>query len=592
MPGFKIKYPLFILILLVGLVSFGQKFTATVNLNTVTVGQQFKLTYTLNTNGTNFRHAGFQDFQVLAGPHQQHGMQDINGVVTKSFSLTYVLAATKEGKFTIPAMVCTVDGKNVASNTVTIQVLGKTEAQKQLEKQHQEDVFIKLFVSNRNIYQGEQVVVTYKMYTRLDIVDISPDKMPAFNGFFSQEFNSKQYFNFQPENLNGVRYHSALIKQAVLSPQRSGELLIDAYTMDIMVQIRENRHPRSIQEQLFGTFKNEKMKLKSNVVKLNVKPLPSQGKPTSFKGSVGNYKLESSVDKQQVNTNDAINLKVDISGNGNLKLIKNPEFDFPPDFEVYDPKEKANISTTAGGVSGNKSFEYLIIPRHSGEFVIPSVEFSYFDPKTGSYNTLRTPEYPITVGKGSGDSEEGAVAMRSVRKKDVALLGRDIRYIKKGKANLMEAGSVFFGSRLFWLLIVIPLIVFAGLLVIRKRLREMQADVVGMRRKKAGKIASKHLATAKKHLEAGEQNEFYEEVFRSLHAYVGNKLNIPVSELDKDTIADALAQNQVDSDIIDSFKTILGECEMARYAPSAAMNEKELFDKASDVINKIEGGLK
>ena len=571
MRWISIKYSLLVFTLFWGLLSIAQRFTASVNLNTVTVGQQFKLTYTLTGNGSNFRHAGFPDFKVLAGPQQQQSHQNVNGKVTSSFSITYILSANREGTFNLPKMICTVNGKDLATNSISIQVLNSSESKKQEANQREKDIFLKLYVSKRKLYQGEHLVATYKMYTRLDIANISPDKLPSFTGFFSQEFNEDKYFDFQIENLNGVRYHSSIIKQSILSPQRSGDLIVDPYTMDIMVQIAENRQPRTIQEQMFGTFKNVKMKLKSNAVNLKVKPLPSLGKTASFQGAVGSYKISSSIDKQQVETNKAINLKISITGNGNLKLIRNPNIDFPPDFEVYDPKESAKISTTVNGISGSKSFEYLIIPRHAGDFVIPAVEFSFFDATTGKYKNLITTEYVIKVGKGSDDDANGPALVRSVRKKDVALLGKDIRYLKIGDAKIKEVGS---------------------LLVIRKRLKEMQSDVVGMKRKKANKLASKHLATAKIHLEKGSRNEFYEEMFRSLHSYMGNKLNISVSELNKETITAKLKENKIEEDLILSFTSILGECEMARYAPNAVMNEKELFQKGCDVINKIEEELK
>ena len=593
MRWISIKYTLLVFTLFLGLLSIAQSFTASVNLNTVTVGQQFKLTYTLTGNGSNFRHAGFPDFRVLAGPQQQQSHQNVNGKVTSSFSITYILSANREGTFNLPKMICTVnDGKDLATNSISIQVLNSSESKKQEANQREKDIFLKLYVSKRKLYQGEQLVATYKMYTRLDIANISPDKLPSFTGFFSQEFNEDKYFDFQVENLNGVRYHSAIIKQSILSPQRSGDLIVDPYTMDIMVQIAENRQPRTIQEQMFGTFKNVKMKLKSNAVNLKVKPLPSLGKTASFQGAVGSYKISSSIDKQQVETNKAINLKISITGKGNLKLIKNPNIDFPTDFEVYEPKESAKINTTVNGVSGSKSFEYLIIPRYAGDFVIPAVEFSFFDATTGKYKNLSTPEYVIKVGKGSNDEANGPAIVHSVRKKDVALLGKDIRYLKIGDAKIKEAGSVYFGSKIFWFIIIVSLLLFAGLLVIRKRLKEMQSDVVGMKRKKANKLASKHLAIAKKHLEKGSKNEFYEEIFRSLHSYMGNKLNISVSELNKETITAKLKENKIEEDLILSFTSILGECEMARYAPTAVMNEQELFQKACDVINKIEEELK
>ena len=598
------KYTFLVLLISIGIDGISQKFTATVNQNTVTLGHQFKINFSVDGQGENFQIPPFENFRVLSGPNQSTSIQYVNGQMSSSISYSYILAATKTGQFTIPPAEVSVGGKRLKSNPIEISVVNPTQAQQQAtqqkqaqqqaqQKQLEENIYIKLLLNKTNVYQGEQIIATYKLYTRLQVANFQFSKAPTFNGFYTQEIESKEIGQGKTEIINGVQYTTALLKQVVLSPQRAGDIRIEPAEMDVIVRVRDQRAARSFFDQFLGGFKDIEMDLKSNGANIKVKAVPSGNKPPSFDGAVGNFKLSSSIDKQNVKTNEAFNLKVNISGSGNIKLIKDPKFDFPPDFEVYDPKENTKLNTNANGSSGSKTFEYLIIPRHSGDFVIPSVEFSFFNAKTGKYETLKTDEFPIHVDRAEGETEEeAATAVRPVRKKDVALLGRDIRYIKKGDLKLKEAGSAFFGSKLFWLLFIIPIILFVGLLIVRKRLKEMQMDVVGMNKRKANKVAAKYLANAKKQLDNGNSNEFYEDVFKSLHKYVGMKLNIPISDLNKDIMADRMKEHQVEEALINSFLEILAECEMARYAPSAAMNGPELFEKTSKLINEIDGGIK
>ncbi|MGB0404087.1 MAG: BatD family protein [Salibacteraceae bacterium] len=598
------KYTLLIILISVGLNGLAQKFTATVNQNTITVGHQFKVTYSIDGQGENFQIPPFENFRVLSGPNQSTSMQYVNGQMSSSISYSYILASTKTGQFTIPPATVTVNGKKIESNAINISIVNQSQAQKQAaqqkqaqqraqQKQLEENIYIKLLLDKTSVYQGEQIVATFKLYTRLQVANFQFSKAPAFNGFYTQEIESKEIGQGKTEIINGVQYTTALLKQVVLSPQRSGNIKIEPAEMDVIVRVQDQRAARSFFDQFLGGFKDIEMNLKSNGANIKVKAVPSGNKPLSFNGAVGNFKLTSSIDKQNVKTNEAFNLKVNIAGSGNIKLIKDPKFDFPPDFEVYDPKENTKLNTNARGSSGSKSFEYLIIPRHSGDFVIPSVEFSFFNAKTGKYEVLRTEEYPIHVDRAEGETEEqAATAVRPVRKKDVALLGKDIRFIKKGNPKLKESGSAFFGSKLFWLLFIIPIILFVGLLIVRKRLKEMQMDVVGMNRRKANKVAAKYLTNAKKQLDNNNTNEFYEDVFKSLHKYIGMKMNIPVSDLNKEIMAMRLKEHGVEEGLINSFLEILGECEMARYAPSAAMNGPELFEKTSKLINEIDGGIK
>jgi hypothetical protein len=583
--------------------AFAQKFTATVNLNTVTVGQNFRLTYTLHTQGDNFRMPNLKsNFQILSGPNQSHSTQVVNGKVSSSISLSYIVAPLREGKFTIPPAIARVEGKDVKSNAISIEVLKPSAAQQAQKKQQEaakkrqqqemaKNLYVKLHLSKNSTYQGDQIIATYKIYTRLNVVHYQVDKWPSFNGFFSQDIDLKNNNQSKSEIINGMQYTTAVLKQLVLSPQHSGKLEIPPLKMKMVVRVQDDRQARSIFD-MFNAYKDVEMNITSNKATVNVKPLPT-GKPESFNGAVGDFKVSYNLDKTDVKVNEAINYKISFSGNGNIKLIKDPELTLPPDFEVYDPKENTQLQTGLNGMSGKKTYEYLIIPRHSGTFTIPALEFSFFNTATGKYETKRSEEYTVVVRKADGQIEDnGPSVARNVRKKDVALLGKDIRYLKTSKLKLREAGSLFFASPLYWLLLSLPALFFSGLLVVRKRLSEMRSDVVGMNKRKAGKTALKHLGTAKKHLDEGNKKEFYEEVHRSLNSYMAMKLNIPVAELDKETVESKLKVLEVEESISKAFLDILAECEMARYAPAAAMNEAQLYQKATDTINQMEEAIR
>ena len=596
----------FLLLSLAVQLGYAQKFTATVNRNTVSVGENFKLTYSLNDRAEQYMGPNFSDFRVLSGPNQSTSMSVSNGQMSSSTSFSYILSPIREGQFTIPAATIRANGSEFQSNTIDITVTKQTQqgnrngGQANTQSNNgdpgneiSDNCFIRLIVSKKQAVQGEQLIATFKIYTRLSIVDNAVDHMPSFTGFYSEEINTADQGNLKPEIVNGVQFNTAIIKQMVLSPQRSGEIKIEPMSMDLVIRIRDERAPRSVFDQFFGAYKDIRHKAVSNSVIINVDPLPSAGKPSNFSGAVGSFNMSGTIDKTEVKENEAINFKITYSGQGNIKLISDPILEFPPDFEVYDPKKNSDIKTSASGVQGSKTLEYLIIPRHAGRFNIPSVSFTYFDPNKKKYMTQNTEAYTINVLRGNGQpaiASDGG--MRGVSKKDVTLLGRDIRFIKKGNPHLMEAHYYFMGSRLFWILILIPVVGLFLLFLARKRLQEMQADVIGMKKKKATKVAVKRLSKAKLHMEASEKNAFYEEIFKSLNGYVSDKFNISMAELSKEAIEQNLIKHRVAEPIIKSFLSVLSECEMARFAPSAAMSEPQVYASAMGIINQIENEVK
>ncbi len=582
-------------------VSFGQKFSATVNRNQVGVGEHFKLTYTIEAQGNRFTPPNFSGFRVLSGPNQSQSMQYINGQMSASLSISYVLRAEKMGEFTIPPATISANGKTLKSNSVSIKVIkgrntnqnNNTQQAKQPGNEVKDNVFIKLLVNKRNAYVGEQLTATYKIYTRLSIVDNAIRELPAFNGFYSQEIDEKGQGNLTPEIVNGIQYNTAIIKQVVLSPQRSGKLEIEPLSMDLALRIQDKRRGRSVFDQFFGSYRDIQYTAQSNKAVINVERLPEKGKPENFNGAVGVFDLESSLDKNEVKANEAINLVVKLSGKGNVKLLKDPSLEFPPDFEVYDPKESTNIKTSTQGIRGSKTFEYLIIPRHSGEFEIPSYSFSYFDPIRKQFVSKSTPSYKVSVERsGNEAASPGGGLQRSVSKKDIAKIGSDIRYIKSNGFNLTEEHSFYLNSMLFWILMLAPVGILSLLLIVRKRILEAQKDVVGMRRKRAKKMATKHLKAAEEFMNNNETSKFYEEILRSVNGFISDKFNIPLADLNKTRIEKELRNNGIQATAIKEFMDILNDCEMARFAPLSNNRPQEIYDKVLSIIETIEGGSK
>lgn len=579
----------------------------------VAVGDQFRLTYTVNSdNIKNFRAPSIRDFDVLYGPSrsQQSSVQIINGKTTSnnSVSFTYVLLATKEGTFSIPGATIQVGGSSATSNSVRIKVLpedqggsasgngrnsGGTTSRPSSSSNgvSNQDIFVTATASKTNVYEQEAFLLTYKIYTLVDVRGFDNVKMPDFQGFHSQEVTLPQTKQFSLERHNGRNYQSAVLSQYVLFPQQSGKLEIAPARFDASIaKAVRSADPFDAFFNGGANYVEIKKALVTPKIVINVNPLPP-GKPANFSGGVGEFSITSSINTQQLKTNDAVTVKLVISGVGNMKLIKTPEILFPKDFEVYDPKVDNKFSVTKSGLSGNKVIEYLAIPRFAGTFKIPATEFSYFDLKTKSYKTLKTQEYEIKVEKGAGNADQLIADFTS--KEDLKMLGKDIRYIKLNDSSLTPKGHFLFGSLGYYLGYILPLIIFIVFVVIYRKKAVENANAARVRTKKANKVASKRMKLAGKLLSESKKEAFYDEVLKALWGYISDKLNIPVSQLSKDNIELELTNYGVPGSLIEEFINTLHQCEFARYAPG---NENEAMDQvyssAIDVISKMENIIK
>jgi len=599
----KVKYFILLVLALITDISLAAdiNLTAAVSKSTVAVGEQFEISFTANGNIEKFGPPDFNGFQVVSGPNQSSSMTSINGSTSISIALSYDLVAGKEGEYSIGAASVVIDGKQYRSNPVKIKVVkGKPAAQNQNTQAgsanpdgtisgNANDISKRLFLravpSKTNVYQGEQLAVTYKLYTNVGLVYNSFDKMPDFNGFWSQEINNNnQDVQWTEETLNGSRYHVAVLKQIILFPERSGKLTVDPLEMTFVV--RQAVPSNDPIEQFFGgSYKDVKYKIKSTPIGINVKPLPETGRPAGFQGAVGDFSINATIDKTNLKANDALNYSFKVTGSGNLKLLKAPEIKVPADIEKYDPKVTDNINETLNGVSGSREYTYLMIPRHEGEYQLEPLSFSYFNPNKQSYVTLAAKDFTLNVAKGAPVSD--VTAFSSANKQDVKILDKDIRYIKND-VSLRASGLSFYGSLRFWLMLCIAPILFIGAFFYRQQYRENNKDLVKVKGKKANKIAIKHLNNAKKQLLDGDKKSFYEAIYKGLYGYLSDKFNIVAADLNKENIQEQLRLRKIGDNLIDQLIDTIDLCEMARYAPISGVSEQEVFDKAKSIINNIE----
>ena len=576
--------------------------------NAVVVGQQFKLSYKVNRGNAKELHIPSIDgFTILMGPSRSSSSSysNYNGQVTSTVSLTYtyILKAEKEGTFTLPAATTEVEGKQVKSNSVEIKVLpqDKQQAGSQTSAQSggsgssaeigKNDLFMTAILNKTKIFEQEAVLLTYKVYSAVNLTSLN-GKMPTLKEFHIQEIDLPQQKEWQLEHYNGRNYRALTWRQYLLFPQQSGEIEIPSVAFEGIVaqQVRTSMDPFDMFFNGGSQYVEVKKTLNTPALKLKVENLPS-GKPEGFSGGVGEFNIKSSLSASEVKANEAVTMRLTISGVGNMKLLKTPEVNFPADFEVYDPKVDNNFSVKSNGLSGNKIIEYLVIPRHAGTFTIPSVKFSYFDVKQQQYKILETEPYTLTVAKGKGSDSQ--VATGYVSKEDLKLLGKDIRFIKNGNTSYFSKENTFFASTAYMLCYLIPLILCIAYIVIYRKKMTENANLTKMRTKKASKVAVKRLKVAKQMMVEKKSNEFYDEILKTLWGYVSDKLSIPVSKLSKDNIEARLTERGVEESLIKDFETVLSEAEFARYAPG---NPGETMDKvysmAINVITKLEDSIK
>lgn len=582
---------------------------------TVVAGQQFRLVYTVNQDAKDLRAPEMTDFEVLMGPSvsSQRSMQIINGSVTHSHTIshTFILVGNTPGTYTIAPASIVVKNQKYTSQSVTIKVLppdqqsavsssnanANTRSYYNANNSSQSDlsakqVFVRQSISKTNIYEQEAVLVSYKLYSRVDIAQIGNAKFPEFKDFYVQEINLDPNRPWQMEHYDGLNYNTIVLKQYLLFPQRTGEIKLDATAVEAVVRIPNNTRSNNPFADFFNTYQEVKKELKVPATKLKVKALP-KGAPAGFSGAVGQFQLRSEISTPKANVNEAITLKLHLSGKGNLKLAKVPQVSFPADFDTYDPKNDNNIKVGVAGVSGSKTVEYVAIPRFGGTFTIPAAKFVYFDPVDEKYKTLTTQSYNLTITGSAADATVSAV-VPGVHKEQVKNLGTDIRFIHHGdQVSMASSTHSFYGTALFYLSYLVPLLLFVIMLILLQKQAKENANLVKVKNKRANKLARKRLKNAAICMKKGDKNKFYEAAVQALWGYTADKLNIPLANLTKDNVQEELLRHGASQELIDSFIATLSDCEFARYSPVVddSLSMENCYNRAAELIGKLEERL-
>jgi hypothetical protein len=573
----------------------------------VEAGQQFSVTWTVNEEGGEFSAPAFDGFTKLMGPQTSYSSstQIINGKMSHqiSYSYVYYLQAMNVGKFEITPASFTLKGKIYYSDPMKIEVVsGSSQSQQNVQSggntaQNNENVenaggnlFLNLSVNRKDVYIGEGIVAGVKIYTRTNIAGINEIKYPAFTNFLKADIETPQLTSLKQENVNGTVYGTGLIQQFLLYPQVTGEMTIDPVQITVLIQ-QKNGQQDPFFGDFFTSYENVPKAVASKPVRINVKPLPGT-KPDDFSGIVGKLALKATLTKDSVKVNDAVNFKITISGNGNLKLAEAPSLKLSSDVEVYDPKITDEIKNTVNGTSGQKTFDFLLIPRHYGDFTIPSVTYSFFNTSTGKYERLASGEFHFHVRKGNEQVTPGIAVYGHVSKEDVKYLGEDIRFIRNNPGNLSKSANIIITKRSYYSLFILAFLIFLSFLFIRREHIRRNADITAVRNRKAGKIAKIRLSNAAACLKRDELDKFHEEILKALWGYLSDKLNIPVSDLTKDNAISSLKEKGIRDDKIKLLTDILDTCEYARYAPSATGSRPaDIYNGASELISDVENSI-
>lgn len=568
----------------------------------VSAGENFRLSFTINTDDVDDFRAGSipSGLEVIAGPYtsQQSSYQIVNGHTSRSSSITftYTLYADKPGTYTVSGAKARVGGKTIASHHVIIKVGAGSRHGNGAPQMHEDaeprmsssgkisanDLFVKVSASKRRVCEQEPVLLTYKVYTLVDLTSLD-GKMPDLKGFHTQEVPLPQQKSFHLEKVNGKNYRCVTWSQYVMFPQMTGKLSIPSITFKgIVVQRNNSVDP-------FEAFFNGGsgyVEVKRNIVApgidIQVAPLPKR--PVDFSGGVGHFTISAQLNHKSVKEGEPLTLRVVVGGIGNLKLIKQPVVDFPKDFDRYDPKVSDKTKLTANGIEGNMIYDYLVVPRNRGDYTIPAVSLTYYDTSTNSYKTIKTQPLQVKIEKGDGNK---------TTVDDFSDQPKDIKPIKTSDEDVVGVYTSFVGSGSYWLWLVLPFVVFVAVLVVFRKRALDSANIVASKQKRATKVATKRLKTAYRLMKAGRSGEFYDEVLRALWGYVGDRMNMPVESLSRENVVEAFEARNVQKETTEKFVHALDECEFERYSPGdPAGNMNKTYESAMIAIMDIENTIK
>lgn len=580
----------FLLVIFSVHLSLAQGVSAQVSAKRVQVGVAFEYAVIITVNATNFVPPNLKDFDIVSGPNQSSSVQYVNGSMSQQLSISYGLVAKREGKFTIGAASIMAGGQKLETSPITIEAVKGSAAasNNQTETQYSNkvsgsDLFIKTSTSKNRCYLGEQITITQKVYSRLQIIGFQKFAQPTYDGFYSQAQESTSKGQLATENIDGINYYTYELFRTIAIANKSGRIILSPVEGDVVIRKQGQAKPKNVFEQFFGTAAYEDIPatVKSRALQVEVMALPEKNKPTNFNGAVGELNCKIQVNRNQLKANEAFNLKLTVSGKGNIKLIDAPKIELPESFETYEPKISEG--------SNFKTFDYLVIPRSEGEFTLDQLSFSYFNLLKKDYVNIPLEAVKIKVLPPDVTSQGAQVYSAQSQIKQTE---NDIRYIKKGNFNLTKADVEFFNSfqHISLLLLVLTLLSFA--IFLRRNYIKSNSNIVLVKERKAAKVAKKQLQAAEQMMLKNQKDTFYTEVLMALNNYVGHKLNIPVAELSKERIHTTLISKHLALGVLEKLMATINTCEYAKYAPGAVSGDlNAVYKDTVDLIAELEEHL-
>ena len=574
--------------------SFGvqaQGVSAQVSSKKVQVGVAFEYAVVITVNATNFVPPNLKDFDVVSGPNQSSSVQYVNGVMSQQLTISYGLVAKKEGKFTIGASSIMASGQKLETAPISIEAVkgavsnasASDEDQKHSNKVSGSDLFIRTATSKNKCFLGEQITITQKVYSRLQIIGFQKFAQPTYDGFYSQAQESTSKGQLATENIDGINYYTYELFRTVGIANKSGKISLSPVEGDVVVRKQSQAKPRNVFEQFFGgaSYEDIPVSVKSRALTIEVMPLPEKNKPQGFNGAVGEFNCKVQVNRNELKANEAFNLKMTLTGKGNIKLLDAPKLNLPESFESYEPK------ITEG--TGSKTFDYLIIPRSEGEYVINGIDFSYFNLNTKNYVTIPTSDIKIKVLPPEASAQGTQIYTPQNQVKETE---NDIRYIKKGNFTLQKTELEFFNSGLHVLLLLICIFSLGFAIFMRRNYIKSNSNVVLVKERKAAKVAKKQLQIAEQLMIQNNKDGFYTEVLLALNNYVGNKLNLPVADLSREQIQTSLTKRKVQTSLIEKLLDTIQKSEFAKYAPGAVSGDlNSVYKDTAQLITELEEQL-
>lgn len=559
-----------------------------VSKNKLGLNQRLRIEYSINKQGAdNFKAPDFTGFSIIQGPSQSVSQSWINGKVSFSQSYSYILKPKRQGELIIKPASININGSTIDSKMMKIIVtepIATPENPNDPDYIASQNIHLVAEVSKSRPYVGEGVYVEYRLYVseNISVYDTSVTEAPQYNGFWNQEIKING-FPVKMGKYNGENYRYIVLQKALLIPTKTGKLTIDPMKMDIVIGVPTGK------ADFFGNIitKNIKKDFSSARKVIQPKSLPLEGKPENFTGAVGQFNFDVSLSKGILKANESSEIKVTVNGRGNLKLFELPTVQTPKELETYQPERKESVRITSNGLSGSFSDTYTLVPQYKGKYKLPDISFSYFDPKTKKYNTINTENLYVDVleGKELITTTDNS----NIQQKNIVSSGKSFRYIQTKTDLEVKDDNDFFQSYLFYMLLILPLLFIPLAIVIGKINQDRKSDVVGLRLRKAEKLAKKYLSAAQKQL--GKKEAFYEALERALHNYLKAKLGVETSDISKENITQILEKRRINDATIKQFIDVLKASDFARYTPVTDTEMKQEYERATLVIVELDKQL-